>query len=409
MSVKKQRILFVERPPFVGGSITGLFELVRGIDREKYEPVMLFHGPNPYREKFRELGFQVETLSEELPSLESTVQKRDIAAALRKFSGQLANGYLIAKELYLKEKRDRPLAKRIAGMIKRLEIDLVHNNNSLPGNRATIMAAQMAGVPQLSHVRMLHTFSFIERRLARSVDGFIFMSTAIEKLYQDLGIPASKGRVIYDAFDMQPYENLQASEKLRAEFGFDAGDFIVCIVGRIEWWKGHDDFIRAMAEVLGVLPNAKALIIGSPDPTASGELFHQKILALIDELEMKEHVLFTGFRTDIPQLMAMSDVVVHGSSQPEPFGRVVVEAMLAGSPVIGTAAGGVLDIIDDKETGLLVPCQDPKAMAKAILYLAQHPESAKEMSVKAKREAMERFSVGQHVQKVQSLYEALLN
>ena len=395
--------------PFIGGSVTGLFELVRGIDRERYEPVMLFHGPNPYRENFRALGIQVETLSEKVPNPESTIQKRDIAATLAEYSSTLSNGYLIAKELYLVEKRDRPLAKRIAKLIERLEIDLVHNNNSLPGNRATIMAAQMAGVPQLSHVRMLHTFSFIERRLARAVDGFIFMSSAIEDLYQSLGIPANKGHVIYDAFDAAPYANLEEADKLRAEFSFDANDFVVCIVGRIEWWKGHDDFIQAMAEVIRVHPNAKALIIGSPDPTASGKLFHQKVLALIDELEMGQNVVFTGYRTDIPQLMAMSDVVVHGSSTPEPFGRVVVEAMFAERPVIGTAAGGVLDIIDDKETGLLIPLRDPRAMAEAILYLAQHPEAAKAMSAKAKEQAMERFSVGQHVQKVQDLYQAVLN
>jgi glycosyltransferase involved in cell wall biosynthesis len=106
--------------------------------------------------------------------------------------------------------------------------------------------------------------------------------------------------------------------------------------------------------------------------------------------------------------MAMSDLIVHSASEPEPFGRVVVEAMLAGRPVVATAAGGVLDIVEDRVTGLTVPPKDPAAMAGAIQYLLQHPVAARAMGQRARQEASKRFSVKQHADGVQCLYQTIL-
>jgi glycosyltransferase involved in cell wall biosynthesis len=126
-------------------------------------------------------------------------------------------------------------------------------------------------------------------------------------------------------------------------------------------------------------------------------------------LGLANHLIFTGFRSDIPQIMAMSELVVHSASEPEPFGRVVVEAMLAGRPVVATAAGGVLDIIEERVTGLTVPPKDVAAMTGAIQYLLQHPEDAAAMGQRAQQEAGKRFSVEQHVHSVQSLYQQILD
>ena len=89
---------------------------------------------------------------------------------------------------------------------------------------------------------------------------------------------------------------------------------------------------------------------------------------------MSDRVILTGVRSDIPRIMAASDIVVHSASEPEPFGRVIVEAMAAGRPVVATAAGGVLDIIEDQVTGLLVPSKNVTLMAKAIQQFLQNEE-----------------------------------
>jgi glycosyltransferase involved in cell wall biosynthesis len=383
--------------------------LVRSLEGSYYEPVILFHGPNAYRERFQTLGAQVLTLSEEAPAMPVTTSRRDIAASLSRYSDSLAETYRVAKQIYLVARQDWPLARRVAGLIKAEAVDLVHHNNDLSTNRATILAALLAGVPQICHVRMLDRFSYVERFLARFVDAFIYMSTAIEELYQSLGVAPQKGYVVYDAFDSKAFEQDNHTAELRSELGVTDRDQLVCNVGRLDWWKGQDHFLKAMAKVVASRPNAKALLVGAPDASPLSQAFFHKLEQMIADLQLEEHVVLTGFRSDVPALMLASDIVVHSSSEPEPFGRVVVEAMLAGRPVVATAAGGVLDIVEDQVTGLLVPPQDATNMAQAIEQLLQNQERAKIMGQRAQQSATQRFSRKQHAAGIDRIYRQVLS
>jgi glycosyltransferase involved in cell wall biosynthesis len=401
----QQRVLFIEKPSFVGGSVISLYELVRRLDRTLFEPVVLFFGPNPYRDRFRQLGVQVETISEQMPRIGQI--KRDITDSLSRYSSHVGRSYWMIKDLYRLAQRDYPIAKLTARYIGELGIDLVHHNNCLRTDRATILGASIAHVPQALHVRTLGTFGPVERYLARSVSAFIYISQAVEDLYRRLGIPAEKGHVVYNGF-VPPIEHTDFTD-LRAEFGLGEQELVISNVGRMEWWKGHDYFIGAMAEVVKKQPNVKALLVGGIDPSMRNEEYLNKVKNMVQETGLANHIIFTGFRSDIPQIMAMSDIVVHSASEPEPFGRVVVEAMLAGRPVIATAAGGVLDIVENNVTGLTVPPKDSAAMAGAIQYLLQHPATARTMGERAQQQASKRFSVEQHVMAVQSLYRQILS
>jgi glycosyltransferase involved in cell wall biosynthesis len=401
---KRHRILFFEKPAFVGGSVTGLYELVRGLDPARFEPIVLFGGPNPYRAHFQALGVRVETLSEEIPQITPTT--RDIAAGLSRYNRQAGHGYRRLKDLYLLGKRDYPLAKQVARRIEAWEIDLVHHNNCLRTNRATVLGARLARVRQIVHVRSLEPFGPVERYLADSVSAFIYMSRAVEKLYRGLDIPQHKGHVLYDGF-VPPNAEADPAQ-LRAEFGLTPDDLVISNVGRFDWWKGHETFIQAMAAVVQTLPHAKALLVGGVDSTPRNQAFYREIQQMVQSLGLERHIIFTGYRADIPQIMAMSDLIVHSSSEPEPFGRVIVEAMLVGRPVVATAAGGVLDIVTDHETGILVPPKDAAAMAQAIQELLQHPDRAKAMGRQGRDAALHRFSVDQHVQGMQTLYQSIL-
>jgi glycosyltransferase involved in cell wall biosynthesis len=401
----RQRVLFIEAPPFVGGSVISLYELIRGLDYSRFEPIVLFFSPNPYRERFQKLGIQVETFSEQMPRMVQT--KRDIAGTLNRYSSHAAHSYRLLKDLYRLAQRDYPIAKRTARYIDEWGIDLVHHNNCLPTDRATILGASIARVPQTVHVRTLGAFGMVERYLARSVDAFIYISQAVEGLYRRLGIPVEKGHIIYNGFTL-PQANADTTH-LRTEFGLSQDDRVIVNVGRIEWWKGQDYFIQTMAEIVKVQPNTKALLVGGVDSTLRNLEFQSKIQRMVLEMGLSNHVIFTGFRSDIPQIMAMSDLIVHSASEPEPFGRVIVEAMLAGRPVVATAAGGVLDIIEDKATGLTVPPKDVAAMTGAIQYLLQHPADAAAMGQRAQQEAGKRFSVEQHARSVQCLYQQILD
>lgn len=407
MASRRHRILYIEKPVSVGGSVISLYELVRGLDTSRYEPVVLFYGPNPYRERFRALGARVVTLSERPPvAAPSAGSSRDIAASLRRYGNWMAAGYRDAKQVYLLVRRDWPLARRLARLIKGEAVDLVHCNNSV--SRATAVAAWLAGVPHVGHVRMLRKLSLVDRYLAHFVDSFIFISKAVEQCYRSQGVPASRGQVVYNPIDLDAFAHADHGAKFRAELGLAGQDRLISNVGRLDWWKGHDDFLRAMAEVIRSQPEAKALIVGAPDATPRNQAYYRRLQELVTDLGLSDHVIFTGYRTDVPRIMAASDVVVHSSSEPEPFGRVIVEAMAAGRPVVATAAGGVLDIIEDQVSGLLVSPRDSTSMARAIQQLLQNRDQARTMGQCARRQAGERFSVERHVAAVQRIYQRIL-
>ncbi len=413
--MSKQKILYVEIAATVGGSLFSLLELLRALDPARYEPLVLFLHDNPMIGQFQEQGIRALRLNSApvqaatpRPAATQTPQ-RNIAAQLDQHHRYLGNSYRIAKDFYKLARLDQGQARRIAKIAQAERVSLVHHNNSLHGNRVSILAARLAGLPQVCHARMFTDCSWLDRQVGRSVDSFIYISHAVEQYYQSLGIPAAKGRVIYNPVGAQAFEALTPRAEVRRELGLADDDFIACNVGRIVPWKGQDVFLRAMAQVVKQQPRAKALIVGKSPPTPDATQFDAQLQQMVVDLNLQDHVVFTGFRRDIPSLMSACDVNVHSASEPEPFGRVIVEAMLSGAPVIATKAGGPLDIIDEERTGLLVPPQDAGAMADAILRLAHQPEQSAAMGRFASQTARQRFSAQQHAEQVQGVYEQFLS
>jgi glycosyltransferase involved in cell wall biosynthesis len=124
---------------------------------------------------------------------------------------------------------------------------------------------------------------------------------------------------------------------------------------------------------------------------------------------VQDRVHFLGFRRDIPELLHVVDAVVHTSIAAEPFGRVVVEGMLAGRPVVATRAGGVLEIIDDGRTGLLVPPGDAAALAQVLARIQAQPEAFREMAAAGQADAQTRFALSSVLQAVEAQVAAVMS
>ena len=169
---------------------------------------------------------------------------------------------------------------------------------------------------------------------------------------------------MYNGIDPSPFEAVTAAEvdDLRRELGLE-GVQVVGAFGRITPWKGQN----VLLEALPYLPDVHALVVG--EAKSEERTYAEALRQQSKDLGLEDRVHFVGFRRDIPQLMRLSDVVVHTSVAPEPFGRVVVEGMLASRPVVATRGGGVLEIIDDGDNGVLVPPGDPNALAEVLTRL----------------------------------------
>jgi len=117
------------------------------------------------------------------------------------------------------------------------------------------------------------------------------------------------------------------------------------------------------------------------------------LLVLVEELGMTRRVHFAGFQNDVLPYLKAVDVVVHCSTSPEPFGRVIVEAQLAGKPVIATRGGGPSEIIEDRITGFLVTPNDPNELALVIQELLEKPKASEELATNGRRAAVQRFGL----------------
>ncbi|XOK13678.1 glycosyltransferase family 4 protein [Agrobacterium tumefaciens] len=220
------------------------------------------------------------------------------------------------------------------------------------------------------------------------------------RAFIEAGGEANKVRIVYNGFDparAKVYEPGTAA-RLRAELGFGPQP-LVGLFGRLSEWKGQHVFLDAIAAMEGV----QAVIVGGA--LFGQEAYEARIREQASSLGLDGRVRFLGFRSDVPELMAAMDAVAHTSIVAEPFGRVVVEAMMCGRPVVATRGGGVTEIIRDGETGLLVPPREPSALAAALGRVLSDPALAERLAQKGREDVSQRFSLEETCRSVSALLE----
>jgi glycosyltransferase involved in cell wall biosynthesis len=180
-----------------------------------------------------------------------------------------------------------------------------------------------------------------------------------------------------------------------------AGKPLIGMFGRICRWKGQDVFLRALA----LVPDAHGVIAGGT--LFEEQVFESELHDLVRQLGLSDRITFAGHIDDAMTLMAACDVVAHCSTAPEPSGRVIVEAMFAGTPVIGSDAGGVPEFISHGETGQLTPLNDHEALAVAIRRYLDDPAWSRKVAAKARVLAEENYSSRATIRGFQRAIEAL--
>jgi glycosyltransferase involved in cell wall biosynthesis len=384
--------------------MTALVDMIGVLDRARFEPVVLLHTPTDYSDRFRGLDVKVRVLPGDPPRRHSPAPVTAALEPLRRLEGLRQVRRLARTEL--------PLARRIARVLAEEGPDLVHHNDNPRADRASIIAARMVRVPQVCHVRYQRGYYRpLDRLLSAWVAHYIFVSQSVEQAFHEaVGVRPRKGRTSYEAVDFSAHLALEEADRreLREELGLGAGEPVVVNVGRVVPWKGHDVFLDAIAAVAQRHEDVRAVIVGSPADSERGRQWLDALRDRMTHLGIRERVLITGFRPDVHRFYAAADVVVHSATRPEPFGRVVVEAMAAARPVIATAAGGVPEIIRHGVTGLLVPPSDSRGVAEAICQILDHAEAASAMGRHARADVQRRFPKDRFGQDLMALYESLL-
>jgi glycosyltransferase involved in cell wall biosynthesis len=227
-------------------------------------------------------------------------------------------------------------------------------------------------------------------------------SQASQAAFVEAGGRSHLTQVVYNGFDPEFYRTDESSRKtLRQQLGFD-GRLIVGHFSRLSPWKGQHILIEALTHCP---EDVTAILVG--EALFGEQDYAQSLHEQVAKLGLEERVRFLGFRSDIVQLMSACDLVAHTSTAPEPFGRVVIEAMLCGRPVVAAKAGGVVELVEHGRTGWLVPPGEPTLLAEAIANCHQQAEARVRVAHQARDTASQRFHLNTINQQIAQLLKPI--
>ena len=296
-------------------------------------------------------------------------------------------------------------------IIKAEKPDIVHTHTSKAGILGRL-AAKIAKVPRIVHTPHGHVFFghfgpilsriflWIEKAFAPLTDRVVALTAGESKDYIDLNVYRREKLVkIHSGVDVEKFNqvSVNAVEKKRC-LGLEQNDIVVGFIGWLLPIKGPMHLLKAMAMVWEHYEDTNLVFIGK------GEL-DVDLRAEALKAGANGRVNFLGWRDDVNEIIPLFDIFVLPSLN-EGMGRVLVEAMAAGKPIVASNVGGIPDVIQHDNNGLLVPPGDEKALAAAIMRLINDPEKAKKMGQRG-RELCHRFSLDSMVEKIDLLYREI--
>jgi glycosyltransferase involved in cell wall biosynthesis len=288
------------------------------------------------------------------------------------------------------------------------EYDLIYANTQ----KALVVgaiASFLSGRPLVYHLHDILSpehFSQTNRRIAVTAANraslVIANSQASKTAFIEAGGRADITAVVYNGFDPKNYQIDQSIiHQTRQELGLE-GKFVVGHFSRLAPWKGQHILIAALMQCP---PEVIAVLVG--DALFGEQEYVQKLHQQIVTLGLENRVKFLGFRSNIPQLMSACDLVAHTSTAAEPFGRVIVEAMLCGKPVIAAKAGGAVELVEHGVNGFLVTPGESQELAQVITTCLQESPTTAMIANHARTTASQRFDVTNINQQIAELLARL--
>ena len=380
-----------------------MLQLAARLDRSRFEPMAVFTRDGPILDYARKLG---------VPAMVWEMGGDFMYGAHVPLRPRMLASYVINSQA----------ARREAGALVRREgADLVHLNTSALISVAA--GVQRVGVPIVWHVReVLGKNRLVRRwqtsRLLGHANRIIVTSRyAAKALSADARV-----EIVHNGVDLSCFNGDKADTRrsLRRQFGVPDSSFVVTLVGSVQRVKGHFLLVCAAKRIVTVHPDCRFVIVaGGVDPTygrswrgRTKRLVGQPLDGLdrmrqqVIEAGLERNFVFTGFREDVPAVLASSDAVVALSQKPEGFGRPLIEAMAAGKPVVATDIGPTREILGER-CGLLVPPGSSDCVADAICRLIDEPLLRERMSLESTRRAT-RFAIPDHVSRISKIYEKAL-
>ncbi|HOX07979.1 MAG TPA: glycosyltransferase family 4 protein [Planctomycetota bacterium] len=373
-------VLFVDASPFMGGAARSLLDLLAAMPGTAVRPV-LAAAVNELCAAARSAGVATVRLAFPPPS-RSLLPWR----ALPSLAGVLA------------------ARRELSNLAERHHAHLIHSNSTW----AHLIAGDVLGLPSIWHCRDLTRLAMASSRLADTATAVIATSQGVAGHLTAQGIPAELVRVIHNGVVVgglpAEADRPAVRAELRARWGVPAQAPLLAWAGEFSPWKRTEDFLAALVVLRRTRPDVRGVVLGTA--RAEGTEGRQAELeSLASRLGIGAEVAFPGWVQDVPRCLTAADLLVL-TSENEPFGRILVEAMAAGLPVVARNGGGVAEVVG-KEAGVIIEAPSPRDFAAAAERLLSDPNGAAAMGRAGVRRARDMFSPRLAAERVGQLYEEI--
>jgi glycosyltransferase involved in cell wall biosynthesis len=299
----------------------------------------------------------------------------------------------------------------LARLIQREQVAIVHVNEILDVYAG--VAARVAGVPCVWHVRAdLATVPRLRKALSKVVLELADKVVVVSRSVQRRVFQRREREKVFVMNDPGPdpsrFHTGITGSAIREELGIAREELVVGLIGKLVEVKGHAALLRAAPHVLRRFPHTCFLIVGGAVEGERNAEYASMLRGLPEELGIDGRVVFTGFRSDVPQIMAACDVITHCSIYPDPFPGVVLQGMALGKPVVASNLGGAKEQIQEGVSGLLVDPRDPWSLASAITSLLSSPGTRDALGKTAAEQVRTRFTPEIFLDNLTGLYRDLL-
>jgi len=301
-----------------------------------------------------------------------------------------------------------PLVLSVAQLARRPDVIYANTQKALVVGAISSFLARRPLVYHLRDILSIEHFSQTNRTIATTLANrfaalVIANSQATKAAFVAAGGRSDFVEVVYNGFQPATYEVLPTAASTKRQALEWDDRFIIGHFSRLSPWKGQHILLEALALCDA---NVSALLVG--DALFGEDDYVQQLHHQVENLGLVDRVKFLGFQSDIPTLMAACDGIAHTSTAPEPFGRVIIEAMLCGRPVIAAGAGGALELIETDKTGWLCAPGDTAQLAATINQLHHHPDRAQAIAQAGHDWARQRFHLRSTQQQIDELLQVVL-
>ncbi len=378
-------VLFIHQSAELYGSDKTLLFLVKNLDKTNYFPVVVIPSEGPLKTELEKTGCKVV-----IAPVLKLYRKMFSPANLFRFIRDIQNGLKTLKELHQQH-----------------HFDVIYSNTL-----AVLLGTFFARKSKIKHLWHVHeiiespklfTKLFVYLLKHKSTTTLVYNSLATATFWNQNPEMKAKTHVVHNGLEIPKETPQDTIVALRKDyFKVSQDEVVIGLVGRISRWKGQLVLLKAFEMIQQNYPQARLVFIGSPPPAQNH--FLETLQHEITSRNLNEKAIIIPFQETISAFWSSIDIAVVASTEPEPFGLVAVEAMLAKKPVIGANHGGLTEIIEEGQTGFLVTPKSETDLAEKLALLIQNKTLREEMGEKGNLRATKYFSVESYVSSFEKLF-----